>query len=463
MKKKLKLLKAWTFEEVTYEAGKVLEFEDEALAKSLMEDGTAELVPAEPEPEPEAESDPGKKVAPTEDAVLQMTEKQLENLLDRVMKRNPATAPKRPMISVVKDNIVDDKKCGYANRGEFFRDVIDEGLGKLDAPRHKKLALSNKVATDQFIKTAGSDELTTLEGSLGDFLIPPEFRADILTEQQFVDTIRPLCQHIPVVGKSISIPSQVDKDHSTGFVHGNVKVYRTIERKQFTSAKPEFEMVELKPKRLTGLCYLTEDLIMHVASLQALIGSYFADAITFYEFGNWLNGVGGADPLGVLNADATVTVSAETGQAADEILPENVRKMRARCFGYDQAVWHANFDVYPALSAMNQKIGTAGALVWQESLLPDRPAMLLGRPLFWTEQCETIGAKGDLVLNSWPRYLLGERAETKVDSSIHVRFEYHEMALRFIKWNDGQPWWRSALTPRKGANTLSPFINLATR
>lgn len=89
--------------------------------------------------------------------------------------------------------------------------------------------------------------------------------------------------------------------------------------------------------------------------------------------------------------------------------------------------------------------------------------MLLGRPLHWTEQCETLGTKGDLVLNSWPRYLIGERSETKVDSSIHVRFEYHEMALRFIKWNDGQPWWRSKLTPRKGANTLSPFVNLATR
>jgi hypothetical protein len=29
--------------------------------------------------------------------------------------------------------------------------------------------------------------------------------------------------------------------------------------------------------------------------------------------------------------------------------------------------------------------------------------------------------------------------------------------------NDGRSWWRSALTPRKSSDTLSPFVVIAAR
>lgn len=469
--KKLKLIKAWSYEGTEYAVGTVLDMEDAELAKKLLTDGFAKEVEAAAVEPDAGDVDDGKKAAKsspvTSDPVVTLTADQLEKMLDRVVTKT-AGSPARPRINVVKERVEDDKTCGYSVFGErafgkYLQDIVAQGTHKIEPEAENRLNTSHKVATSLFTKAVGSDELATLEGSLGDFLIPPQFSTTIMMEQLEKDMVRPYCTHVPVTGKSLTIPSQVDRDHSTGQVHGGVQVFRTIERKQLASSKPDFEQIELKPKRLTGLCFLTEDLMMHVASLGGLIGSMFSDAITFYEFGNWLNGKGGADPVGVLNADATITISAETGQASTEILPDNIRKMRARCYGYAQAVWTANYDVYPALSAMQERIGTAGQLVWQPSLVEDRPDMLMGRPIFFTEQCETVGTKGDLILNSWSRYLIGERAETKVDSSIHLRFDYHEMALRFIKWNDGQPWWRSALTPRKGANTLSPFVNLATR
>ena len=45
---------------------------------------------------------------------------------------------------------------------------------------------------------------------------------------------------------------------------------------------------------------------------------------------------------------------------------------------------------------------------------------------------------------------------------MHVRFLAAERAFRFYRRNDGQWWWRSALTPRAGS-TLSPVVTLATR
>ena len=37
----------------------------------------------------------------------------------------------------------------------------------------------------------------------------------------------------------------------------------------------------------------------------------------------------------------------------------------------------------------------------------------------------------------------------------------HERVFKFWIRNAGAPWWSSALTPKKGADTLSPFVVIA--
>jgi hypothetical protein len=43
---------------------------------------------------------------------------------------------------------------------------------------------------------------------------------------------------------------------------------------------------------------------------------------------------------------------------------------------------------------------------------------------------------------------------------MHVAFTTDETAFRAVYRVDGAPMWRVALTPFKGANTLSPFVVL---
>jgi hypothetical protein len=61
------------------------------------------------------------------------------------------------------------------------------------------------------------------------------------------------------------------------------------------------------------------------------------------------------------------------------------------------------------------------------------------------------------------QYLLIDKGGVRGDSSTSVRFLYDERAFRWQMRVDGQPTWNSALTPLNGSNTLSPFVNLATR
>ena len=49
------------------------------------------------------------------------------------------------------------------------------------------------------------------------------------------------------------------------------------------------------------------------------------------------------------------------------------------------------------------------------------------------------------------------------ESSPHFKFSTDITAYRFIERIDGRPWLTSAITPRKGSNTLSPFVKIAAR
>jgi HK97 family phage major capsid protein len=93
----------------------------------------------------------------------------------------------------------------------------------------------------------------------------------------------------------------------------------------------------------------------------------------------------------------------------------------------------------------------------------DHPDLLLGRPLVFTEFCQTVGTVGDFVLGNWSQYLEGTYQPMQSAESMHVRFVNHERTFKFWTRNAGQPWWKAALTPAKSTTTLSPFVTLATR
>ena len=60
-------------------------------------------------------------------------------------------------------------------------------------------------------------------------------------------------------------------------------------------------------------------------------------------------------------------------------------------------------------------------------------------------------------------YRFGDRQALTVSRSEHVNFTTDEQVWKFVQRVDGRPWLTSALTPRNGSTTISPFVNLATR
>lgn len=461
MNKRIKLTCDWENDGTKYAKGQVLEV-DSATADELIAANKAAL---QPEDTSGTTSDAETKVVDgNQPETKSYSEQDIQRIVDAAVSKAARTpSNSRPPIRVVREQIDDDKKCGYRHKGEYMKHICLHGTNRISFEDNKKLALSDRVAKSMEQKALGSDELATLEGGLGGFLIPPEFRQELLTAMILPDIVRPRCMYVPVTGMQMMMPVQIDTTHAAGAVHGGVQVYRVHERTQGTAAKPTFEQIELNMKKLMGLCYITDEMMSSAPTLNAMIGPMFQNGFAFKEMNEWLHGNGAGNALGILNAPATITVTKESGQAAATILLDNVRKMRQRCFGYDNAVWIANYDTYSQLSSLNQTIGVAGQLVWHDKATLDVPDLLLGRPIFFHEQARALGTAGDLILANFAWYALGERGESKFDVSIHVRFDSAEHALRFMKWNDGQPTWRSALTPRYSTETLSPFVVLETR
>ena len=309
--------------------------------------------------------------------------------------------------------------------------------------------------------------LNESEGAEGQFLVPEEFRAELLKISLETALVRPRARVIPMGRQTVSLPAIRDTSHASS-VYGGVVVNWAAEGADVSSNtnQPTFAQARLDAKKLTAYTVVGNELLSDSAiALEATLNPMFAEAIAYFEDDAFIAGSGAGQPLGVLNADALVSVSKETGQNADTIVWENIVKMFSRMLPSSlmRGVWYCNPDVFPQLATMSLSVGTGGSAVWLNNGVAGPPATILGRPVFFTEKSETVGDAGDLMFVDFSYYLIGDRQSLTVATSPHVQFVNDRTVWRFIQRVDGRPAIDSAITPRNGTNTLSPMVALAAR
>lgn len=303
----------------------------------------------------------------------------------------------------------------------------------------------------------------------GGFLVQQDFTNELLQEVFDTGVLASRCRRIPISGSANSIKiNGVDETSRASTRYGGVVGYWADEADEKTASKPKFRKIELSLKKLVGLCYATDELLLDAAALAAFIRQAFAGEFGFKVDDAIVNGTGAGQPLGILNAGCLVSVAKESGQSATTIVSENIIKMYARRFASmtNNYVWYYNQDIEPQLLTMSLAVGTGGAPIYMPpgGLSASPYGTLLGLPAIAIEQCATLGTQGDIILADLADgYILAEKGGIQADMSIHVRFIYDESVFRFVLRLDGQPQRASALTPYKGSNTQSHFIVLDTR
>ncbi len=371
-----------------------------------------------------------------------------------------ADRPQAKTQAAVKNGLYNEKAPGaalddhYAGLADYFRTISPMAASFQDSEELGKRLTAARKVQNSYGSVVPAD---------GGFLIPEQLRSDLLMIALEKAIIRPRATVIPMESLRTLIPA-VDSTSNASSVFGGVVAYWTEESAALTESQATFARIALEAKKLTALAIAPNELVADSTAFNAFIQSAMPQALAYYEDVAFISGTGVGEPLGILNAPAKVTTTAESGQGAGTIVWENILKMYARMLpsSLGNAVWLVNQEVFPQLATMALSVGTGGAPVW----LPDgtgAPTLtLLGRPVIVTEKMSALGTEGDIVFADLSYYLIGDRQAVQVAASSDYRFGNDQTAYRVIERVDGRPWLNTAITPRNGSSTLSPIVTLSS-
>lgn len=375
----------------------------------------------------------------------------------------------------------------YDNRSRGFSNAIynkNAPGAQLDGSFDSLAEFAQSISDHRNMKNRDSlnaklDRVRTVSNSFGSevpdaggFLIPEEFRGDLLQWTIENSVVRPRATVIPMSTLRVNVPMVDDTSHVSS-VFGGIVAYWTEEAAALTESQASFGRIVLDAKKLTVYCEIPNELLADAQALNGWLSQQLPRALSWYEDKAFFTGTGTGEPQGFINNPATVTVSAEAGQATGTIVWENLVKMYAHMLpqGLANSVWVASIDTFPELATMALSVGTGGGPVWIGSgYNPGNtgastpPVTILGRPVYFTEKSPALGTTGDISLVDFSFYLIGDRQAMQADSSPHYKFANDKTAFRLIERVDGRPWLQSAITmANNSSNTLSPFVQLASR
>jgi HK97 family phage major capsid protein len=354
---------------------------------------------------------------------------------------------------VVTENVETDPKRGFNTVGEFMQAVYRaEKFGQSPDPR---LLIGAALPSSYSNEGAGQD---------GGFVVPPQFSKDIFTLSLGEDSLLPLTDEVEINGNSMAFP----KDETTPWGTNGIRAFWQGEASTAVATKLALGLATLRLKKLMALVPTTDELLEDANALASYLPGKIADSIRWKTNEAILFGAGNGVPAGCISSPAVVTVAKESGQATATLLPANLAKMVARlpAGSYGKAIWIINNDVLPALFTLtlgNYPIYlTGGSNVGGIQVNPY--GLLLGRPIVLSQHAASFSGQGDVILADLSYYqTITKAGGMQTATSMHLYFDADLTAFRTTFRMDGQPKIAQPISPAKGSNTLSPFIQLGAR
>lgn len=313
----------------------------------------------------------------------------------------------------------------------------------------------------------GMSEMVDSEGG---FMVEQDFLPELLKDVYNSSELANRCYKVPIgAGKNGLYYKYVDEtSRADGSRAGGIRAYWEGEADTATATKPKLGRGQLILNKVLAFCYATDELLDDAAALEGIIKREFPMEVQFKLQDAIVNGDGVGKPLGLVNSDALVSITKETGQAADTILTENILKMWRSMPGNarGRAIWIYNQELEDQLETLHYAIGTGGVLIKLFTPNNNGGGTMKGRPAIPIEQCPGAGDVGDIMCVDPSQYLLIDKDGIKADTSIHVQFLYGETVFRFTYRCNGQPMRKTKITPYKRTDSnfyMSPYVAVAAR
>lgn len=343
-------------------------------------------------------------------------------------------------------------KNGFQSFGEFSMSVkASVGNGAIIDPR-----LMKNAPTTFSSEGVGAD---------GGFVIPPDFRDDIMTTINAESSILGMTDQLTSGSNTLVLPRDDVAQHDGT---NGVQAYWEGEAKQMNQSKLQLESNMVRLNKLTSLVPVTEELVADASAIDSYLRRKVPEKFDFKINDAILNGTGAGMPLGINKSGALVTVAKESGQTAATIVFENITKMWSRMPAKNRknAVWMINQDLEEQLMTMSFEGASSSVPAYLPANgLSGQPfATLMGRPIMPLESCQALGTAGDILFVDMSQYLTAMKTGgIRTDVSMHLWFDYDVSAYRFIMRVAGETWRKSAITPLNSVLERSPFVRLATR
>jgi len=252
----------------------------------------------------------------------------------------------------------------------------------------------------------------------GGYLVPDEFRADLIQHILQTDSIRKYATVIPMEGKLLNIPK----------LSADVKVYWGTENTSISTTSADFGEVQLTPFRLNAIIYTSRELFDDSAiSIMEVLRQRFVDRVTDEENKVFINGNGTTQPKGI---DQETFRQVSAGNA---LTPDHITKMYWKLPKAYRSTsrWLMNSRV---MEFLENKKDLNGAYLYP-SLQAEIPT-LKGRPILVDDYvASSKGFLGDLSF-----YYIGDRQQVTMEVTTEAgnTWEKHQVGLKIIERVDGE-------------------------
>lgn len=303
-------------------------------------------------------------------------------------------------------------------------------------------------------------------GADGGFAVPPDFRDMIINAISGEDSLLPRTTNLVSSVNSVTMP--VDAIAPWDNTQGAI-VNTTLEGAEKVPSKPALQSFTATLHKLTMLVNMTDEVMEDAPMLNSWLGTVMPAKFSHQINQLVVNGSGINQAQGILTSNEKVSVAPEAGQAAGTIQFANIRKMRARMLGpwRRNSVWLVHQDLESELEAMQFVDGAASPVpvYLPAGGISGAPySTLYGRPVIPCQECQSLGAEGDIILWAPDRYIsITKAGGIKTDTSIHLYFNYDMTSFRFVMRLGGRTLLDAPTAQRNGGNTLSSVVTLAAR
>lgn len=312
---------------------------------------------------------------------------------------------------------------------------------------------------DDRLKFLGAPSNPHREGNSNDgFEVPPAYASSIYELMFQEPDLLSMVDDEPTSSNRVVMLA----DETTPWGSAGIQASFIGEGKKMTPSRLETKGKGVDLHKLFAFVEVTDELLEDAPRMNSRLTRGAARAMAWK--GNWsiLDGNGVGMPLGFRNSASAIVVAKETGQAAATIVAKNIAKMYARSANPGGSVWLANQDILPELITLtlNDKP------IWtppSEGFKQAPGGLLLGRPMMFTDHNETLGAQGDLSFVDPKGYFSPRKRTIKSSSSMHLYFDYDMQVFKWTFRLGGAPYLNKVITPNKGSNTRSHYIELAVR